>query len=84
MCVCLLYNLKNWVMCSKLSSKPLLPIHKTKCSKGNKWHQAKEIRMAHKKNGDLEIPQLKQPHSVNIYTLWGEEDKKEGTQTHGH
>ena len=31
-------------MCSKPSSKPLLPIHITKCSKGNKNHQAKEWR----------------------------------------
>ena len=31
-------------MCSKLSSKPLLPIHITKCNKGNKNHQAKEWR----------------------------------------
>ena len=31
-------------MCSKPSSKPLLPIHITKCNKGNKNHQAKEWR----------------------------------------
>ena len=44
MCVCLPYNLRNWVVCSKPSSKPLLPIHITKCNKGNKNHQAKEWR----------------------------------------
>ena len=71
-------------MCSKPSSKPLLPIHITKCNKGNKKHQTKEIRMEHKKNWDLEIPQPKQPRSINIYTLWEEEDKKEGTQIGSH
>ena len=44
MCVCLSYNLRNWDVCSKLSSKPLLPIHITKCNKGNKNHQSKEWR----------------------------------------
>ena len=39
--------------------------------------------MEHKKNWDLEIPQSKQPRSVNIYTLWEEEDRKEGTQIGG-
>ena len=42
MCVCLPYNLRNWVVCSKPRCKPLLPIHITKCNKGNKNHQAKE------------------------------------------
>ena len=44
MCVSLSYNLRNWVVCSKSSNKPLLPIHITKCNKGNKNHQAKEWR----------------------------------------
>ena len=39
--------------------------------------------MEHKKSQDLEIPQPKQPHSVSIYTLRGEEDRKEGTQIGG-
>ena len=62
MCVCLPYNLRNWVVCSKPSSKPLLPIH-----------VIREKKIIKQKNG--EIPQPKQPH-----VLWGEKDRKEGTQ----
>ena len=40
--------------------------------------------MEHKKNWDLEIPQPKQPCSISIYTLWGEKDKKQRTQTGIH
>ena len=36
--------------------------------------------MEHKKNWDLDIPQTNQPGSINIYVLWGEEDRKEGSQ----
>ena len=39
--------------------------------------------MEHKKNWDLEIPQLNQPGSVSLYILWGEEDRKEGSQIGG-
>ena len=38
-------------MCSKLSNKPLLPIHITKCNKGNKNHQAKAWRNTSDRRG---------------------------------
>ena len=49
----------------------------TKSNKGNKT--IKQNNGA-KRNWDVEIPQLKQVSSVNIYTLCGKKDKKEGNE----
>ena len=40
--------------------------------------------MKHKKNWDLEIPHPNQSGSIRIYILWGEEDRKEGSQISGN
>ena len=81
MCVCLPYNLRNWVVCSKPRCKPLLPIHITKCNKGNKNHQAKEWST---KRTEIWRYLNRSSHVLSVFIDCEERKtrRKEGTQIH--